>query len=129
MSNKKKPLDKNESGIIVDANRLCLIIKKLNTLPLLQLLRDTSGNKVSGNQNKRRQITTHESLKSSAIERTTSALLATTTVYIIYRRLAVAQCWMRDTTAFCSNVQTCGIAGFWLGVTVETLLHVFGLFF
>ena len=93
------------------------------------LLRDTSGNKVSGNQNKRKQETTHESLKRSAIERTTSAVLATTTVYIIYRRLAVAQCWIRDTTAFCSNVRACGIVGFWLGVTVEFLLHVFGLLF
>ena len=67
-------------------------------LPVLQLLHDTSGNKRVGQSKQSKQETTHEPLKRFAIERTTSAVLATTTVFNMYRRLLVAQWWwMRDT--------------------------------
>ena len=99
MTDKEKPPDKNESfksdlrqiGIL-DVNRLCFIFR--NASPFCcnycAIHLETS---VLGKQNKRKQETTHKSLKRSATkERTTSALLATTTVYSIYRPLAVAQC-------------------------------------
>ena len=101
MSDKEKPPEKKESDSsdlrqsrVLDVNRLC------NILPVLQLLYDTSGNKRVGQSKQSTQETPHEPLKRFAIERTTSAVLATTTVFNMYRRLVVAQwCWMRDTGA------------------------------